>query len=117
MGEVALRACPFCGFRDAAMIGPEPKPGLRIPSNATQDCFWVFCDNCLANGPIVSSKDDAIAAWNRRTPSPEALAALEGVMSSIGAHACKNGTQDEWCCHCHNWLAALRAVREELGGA
>ena len=48
---IKLKSCPFCG-------------GERVEYEPTRDS--VYCLDCEALGPAYSSKDDAIAAWNRR---------------------------------------------------
>ena len=47
--------CPFCG---------------RVWASVSQiketKAWFVFCNSCLANGPILGDIDEAIYAWNKR---------------------------------------------------
>jgi|GEM_PF-1086000 len=53
-----LKPCPFCG--DAASIyGVE-----------TQNFHSVECIDCGASGKVYRSKEEAIAAWNKRAQQP-----------------------------------------------
>lgn len=64
MSGVELAACPFCGG-SAKLIVPRSAP-------------YVLCERCHAGGPVSSSAnaEEAIAAWNRRAATMEAVAAL-----------------------------------------
>lgn len=54
-----LLPCPFCGGLTCVPCGGDPA--------------WVMCFRCAATGPECSTRDKAIAAWNRRTtPKDEA---------------------------------------------
>lgn len=59
-----LKPCPFCG--ETASI-------VRVPSNVIR--WVVICDDdkCAARGSLEHGTADAIAAWNRRVPTDEAL--------------------------------------------
>ena len=56
--------CPFCGGKpvlDTWELNTYEKMYLSYEN------WWsVFCDDCLAEGPNLFSKEEAIAAWNRR---------------------------------------------------
>lgn len=72
VSEERLRECPFCGGQ-----------GEYMPAGAqTADCTDVFvrCTDCGIEGPHVlyeweteqdDPRDEAIAAWNRRTATPQ----------------------------------------------
>jgi Lar family restriction alleviation protein len=57
----SLLPCPFCGGDVKLIQGFEP----------LDDSFFVDCQKCEMSGQIVSTKDAAIAAWNRRAPTAE----------------------------------------------
>jgi hypothetical protein len=57
--------CPWCGSSDVYVEGETPKR--------------VACVDCRALGPTGLIERDAIAAWNRRTPSPLEEAARDAV--------------------------------------
>jgi hypothetical protein len=66
--------CPFCEekkdfFIDSAMSG--------INKTGKNDLFWVTCNTCFCAGPQAGSKNEAIAAWNKRT-EPETITAPHG---------------------------------------
>jgi Lar family restriction alleviation protein len=70
-----LKSCPFCGGADAT-IGTEKK-GKKHPWLRS----YVHCKVCSANMYGFQTEDQAIAAWNRRAPSPaieKAREALQG---------------------------------------
>jgi Lar family restriction alleviation protein len=51
--------CPFCG-KNADVMYSETRSHFR---------HSVLCnDGCLAEGPIATSDQEAIALWNRRAP-------------------------------------------------
>lgn len=70
-----VSSCPFCGGEasDAGEVRYDTKHAKK--EGWTQSTFF-YC-NCIACGTdnkgIVGhrTKADAVAAWNRRTPSPE----------------------------------------------
>jgi|LSPZ01.1.fsa_nt_gi Lar family restriction alleviation protein len=53
--------CPFCGS-EAVYFGEwELKDGKVVNLQAT-----IMCLDCRSRGPIVTTRDEAIAAWNKR---------------------------------------------------
>ena len=62
-----LKPCPFCGS-DEIMRLCDPAQGLDNsgPSRA------LSCAGCHIEAPFYDTEAEAIAAWNRRTPTPEA---------------------------------------------
>ena len=51
-----LKPCPFCG---ATFLGVQPGG------------WWVWCENCGAEGPAKHTREESIAAWNRRVKEGE----------------------------------------------
>ncbi len=51
MNESMILPCPFCGSK-AVLEGDE-------------DTWFVYCDDCGADGPIRGTDEDAMADWNR----------------------------------------------------
>lgn len=60
-----LLPCPFCGGKARA-----------IRSKLIRGAYEVQCKNSHINGLIWETAENAIAAWNRRTPSPEVAALI-----------------------------------------
>jgi len=58
--KARLKPCPFCGSRSVETFG------LHDIFPATP--FNVFCKKCRAMGPFYQTIEEAIEAWNRRTP-------------------------------------------------
>jgi Lar family restriction alleviation protein len=58
-----LKPCPFCG-----------SSGVEV-TNVGYAPFWsiVWCMTCGAHGPLKEDNVRAIAAWNRRSLSQEAV--------------------------------------------
>lgn len=56
-----LKACPFCGSENI---------DCSDAGNKT-DVWFVQCENCCATFPHFESKEEAITAWNTRTPQKE----------------------------------------------
>lgn len=50
---ITLKPCPFCG-------SSKTKPSLY------ESIWFVVCENCHADGPAKDTKNEAIAAWNKR---------------------------------------------------
>lgn len=63
-GKAELLPCPFCLTVNG--YGAWPIALRKSPPGA----WYVNCDGCGADGPICDLEADAIAAWNRRSPSP-----------------------------------------------
>ena len=59
-----LKPCPFCGAK--AIHGSHKKGSPGAWEN--DEDHWIFCasDDCLAHVGMCETKDEAIAAWNRR---------------------------------------------------
>ena len=53
-----LKPCPFCGEKTELEIDD--------PFEFIAEDFFVFCNKCSTTGPLGETKDEAIAAWNRR---------------------------------------------------
>ena len=53
-----LLACPFCGSNK-----------VQLDTDVTDFCAW--CRECDFTSRFYNNKEKAIAAWNRRTPSPK----------------------------------------------
>jgi Lar family restriction alleviation protein len=51
-----LKPCPFCGGTGELEVGSIGRIRLVVCNN----------NDCLVEGPIGHSRDEAIAAWNRR---------------------------------------------------
>jgi len=47
--------CPFCG-----------RVWASVSQTKETKAWFVFCNSCLANGPILGDIDEAIYAWNKR---------------------------------------------------
>lgn len=83
--NVELEACPFCGAHNAMMLPPTCKP--ETPYNPADRLFPIVrCGSCCAE--VSGANEDyrggsAIAAWNRRTPSPQTSPATEGVANRL----------------------------------
>lgn len=54
-----LKQCPFCGSKNLQYVEKNPE--------SYEQCYYVYCLNCDAQGPEYISIDDAISAWNRRS--------------------------------------------------
>ena len=53
-----LKPCPFCGRNDSISIDKYKSGGE----------WWHFveCKECMANGPVGKTEQDAADAWNER---------------------------------------------------
>lgn len=59
---LSLKPCPFCGAGSGYVkMGDSP-----MPEFLGQSFQFVMCWDCRAVGPIRTSIDDAIVAWNKR---------------------------------------------------
>ena len=57
--------CPFCGSQ-------RTPPDLDGETGS----WFIVCPDCGANGPSLTSKDDAVTAWNTRfvvIPAPDSF--------------------------------------------
>lgn len=85
-----LKPCPFCGFAD---ISEEFSLNRR---QCGVGLFWeVFCRACDSAGRACATKDEAISAWNRRTPSPSSATGKE----EVAAHNNKGEDARSWAIH------------------
>ena len=57
-----LKPCPFCG--SPAYLAEYPGEDRPVY------LFWVTCPDCGLEARATKDKAEAIAAWNRRAPSP-----------------------------------------------
>ena len=91
-----LKPCPFCGRDNAMMLPPTCRP--ETPYNAADRLFPIVrCGSCCAE--VSGDNEDyrgasAIAAWNRRAPSPEVEAATK-LVSQWEAFEAGYGNQEE----------------------
>jgi Lar family restriction alleviation protein len=66
--EPKIKGCPFCGEEvvdDVVRLGPES--------------VCVRCSRCTADGPLSSTENEAIAAWNNRPGEEPAVLEAEAV--------------------------------------
>jgi len=47
--------CPFCG-----------KKWASLEQTQETKSWFVFCNSCLSNGPIIDDVNEALEAWNKR---------------------------------------------------
>lgn len=68
MGEVKLKACPFCGGKAMEVNDDVTDMHVLYPVH------YVGCTVCLAQGPIanVKNKMEAILKWNVRAGREDA---------------------------------------------
>ena len=77
MAEIELpkpTGCPFCGsvggfFQTSVMSHKEKAVDLKDLTSGVhpENIEYAFeCVNCGANGPLASTKHEAVEAWNRR---------------------------------------------------
>lgn len=70
ISEEKLLPCPFCGSSNIDAAGWATSSGNHGPA----------CDDCGASaGSATETIEQNIAAWNRRSPSPELMAAREAL--------------------------------------
>jgi Lar family restriction alleviation protein len=55
-----LKPCPFCGERDL------------IPTSNGFENFYIFCNQCGAEGPSGTTEKTAADVWNERKEKPNA---------------------------------------------
>ena len=65
MSAENLLPCPFCGGGAVIL--------RRTLGDGWGDLYLATCQKCSAEGLGSSNEAEAIAAWNRRTPQPDAL--------------------------------------------
>ena len=64
--EFDLKSCPFCGG-EAQMESWDMSPFERsLINDESMKWYYVFCDECCAQGPDCSSADQAAEQWNKR---------------------------------------------------
>lgn len=76
-----LKPCPFCGC-----VAEVYSATCRVPEeDGVSDAHWVVdCRNCNGNVELHLSPEEAVAAWNTRSPPPGyALVKLEGVEERV----------------------------------
>lgn len=66
---VKIEPCPFCGSDDIEWYEYGPIPAMGDVGDS-----YCQCNGCTTCGPSAATANDAIAAWNRRSP---ALSAIE----------------------------------------
>ena len=67
MMEEKLKPCPLCGGNDVKLIQPPHQN-------------YIECLECEATGPNLPTAKEAIAAWNRRDPHADLVAALKAAL-------------------------------------
>jgi hypothetical protein len=74
-----LKPCPFCG------CGRDPRPQVSdVPQRDHADMFCGQCMNCAARTDDFCTEAEAVAAWNRRSPSDTgAREALETARKAV----------------------------------
>ena len=90
-----LFSCPFCGGSDVS------------PSS-----FDVKCGECGAEMP--GGTERAIAAWNRRAPSPDMREAVEALTMLIYEITHLSAEDDKGRHHCYISKDALESARAAL---
>ena len=115
-----LLPCPFCGLSDFITIHSVGSLVSSMPDRPYQvRCRNMDCED--AAGPVAYGKYNAIAAWNRRTPSPEVAALIaetrrEGWNAAIEAadKACDPSSyQAHHASVRRRCQTAIRALKEE----
>jgi hypothetical protein len=72
LAEEKLKPCPFCEQSEAKQCGNEPvlsHLGGFIDEDGRKctNGLAVICPHCLAQGPKMGEKGDAVEAWNERS--------------------------------------------------
>lgn len=126
MSAPALKPCPWCNGHETVEVDLVAEiTDCDQCREELEDAFGVVCNvhkgGCGASGPAGAyrnaSREQAIAAWNRRPPGPEAP---EGAREWVGAHLEDFATGSEsdaedFAIAAH--LAGQRAVSEAPHGA
>jgi Lar family restriction alleviation protein len=63
MNETELSPCPFCGSKKMEYVTELSGGGGKL--------YAVLCAECFSSGAGYGSKNEAIAAWNRRAENKE----------------------------------------------
>jgi Lar family restriction alleviation protein len=90
-----LLHCPFCGFD-----GVSP---LKMANG-----YAVFCGGCEVEGPMKSTEQEAMAAWNRRTVSAPAADAGDVLEIPSGS---KTPSEQRW--YARGYYSGRMKGREE----
>lgn len=109
MEAITLLPCPFCG------------------GEATVDSDWpsahcVECEQCSAAGPFDETKEQAITAWNTRTPDiqvSDLVSALKATTHEVEAMipcVYHDITRDSMQAVADNARAALASFQEDDNG-
>lgn len=77
-----LKPCPHCGLGGDEIELLEDRERVIVS-------HYVYCDGCGARTGYKFSGEAAIAAWNRRAPSPDMREALEALTTAVHAHYVK----------------------------
>lgn len=56
-----LKPCPFCGGEDIYLAANTIKADNGIHSD-----FYYFCGDCMAEGSVADTENNALLAWNKR---------------------------------------------------
>ena len=63
-----LLTCPFCGGEDVEVLNAlEEQPEMEL-IGLTKDNWNVLCHDCYALGGTRRTLEEAVDAWNTRTP-------------------------------------------------
>lgn len=81
-----LKPCPFCGGEKIETVEFEV---------AGTDSTYVVCVNCGSCTKLHYQKEQAIEAWNRRTPLEDIVEQLEGL--TVGTVLCDKCEYREKC--------------------
>ena len=88
MDEPKLNNCPFCANQSPR--NDMVRTGLKVKQDTlaylSPSNWIVLCLDCGASGANHSSADEAIAAWNTRTPSPAAEQMYEVLQDVIDTY-------------------------------
>lgn len=82
----SLEPCPFCGGWAAIAVVPEARDAPRW--------YYLRCPECLSETKGDKDREAAIAAWNRRAPSPLDEGVRERVARIVDPQAFTPGTYE-----------------------